>query len=170
MKNKIFFIGSQCVKKQSQNLACQQERPFRTHIPCQWPMKMITVLWCRFQQCLGTFIMLLLEGSSETGIFRHLSDYVFAVRNFENTISMKVIFFFKISKFNLDFGNGAGNSEKVFSFWDNCIWIGIVKLSLLRAGYFSLVANVLTSRSKILHVNTRDFFQLNFLGSNKYIW
>ena len=60
--------------------------------------------------------MLLLEGSSETGIFRHLSDYVFAVRNFENTISMKVIFFFKISKFNLDFGNGAGNSEKVFSF------------------------------------------------------
>ena len=29
--------------------------------------------------------MLLVEGSSETGLFRDLSDYVFGVRNFENT-------------------------------------------------------------------------------------
>ena len=79
-------------------------------------------------------------------------------------------FFKKYLKFNLDFKNAAKNSEKVFCFWDNCIWIGIVKLSLLRTGYFSSAANVLTSSPKIWHVNKRDFFQLNFLGSDRWIW
>ena len=36
-----------------------------------------------------------LYSSSETRLFRHLSDYVFGVRNFENTNSMRVIFFFR---------------------------------------------------------------------------
>ena len=94
-------------------------------------MNMIKVLWCRFQQCLGTFTILLVEASSETGLFRHLSDYVFGVR-------------------------------KIFSFWDNCIWIGIVKLSLLRTGCFSSEANVLRSSPKIWHVNKRDFFKFNW--------
>ena len=101
-------------------------------------MNMIKVLWCRFQQCLGTFTILLVEASSETGLFRHLSDYVFGVR-------------------------------KIFSFWDNCIWIGIVKLSLLRTGYFSSAANVLTTTPKSGHVKNRDFFQLNWLGSDQWI-
>ena len=35
------------------------------------------------------------------------------------------------------FKNGAKNWEKFFCFGDNCIWIGIAKLSLLRTGYFS---------------------------------
>ena len=39
--------------------------------------------------------MLLVEGSSETGVFRHLSDHVFGVRNSGNTKSMRVIFFFQ---------------------------------------------------------------------------
>ena len=47
--------------------------------------------------------------------------------------------------------------ENVFCFWDNYIWIGIVKLPLLRTGYFSLAGNVLTSSRKVLHVNKRDF-------------
>ena len=68
----------------------------------------------------------------------------------------------KFLKFNLNFKNAAKNSERVFSFSDNCIWIGIVKLSLLRTQYFSSAANVLTSSPKILHVNKRDFFQLSW--------
>ena len=36
-----------------------------------------------------------LYSSSEMRLFRHLSDYVFGVRNFENTNSMRVIFFFR---------------------------------------------------------------------------
>ena len=78
-------------------------------------------------------------------------------------------FSWKHLKFNLDFKNAAKNWEKVFFFWDNCIWIGIVKLSLLRTGYFSSPANVLTSSTKILHVNKRDFFQIHRLGSDNWI-
>ena len=60
--------------------------------------------------------------------------------------------------------------KKNFSFWDNCIEIGIVKLSLLRTGYLSSAANVLTSSTKISHVNQRDFFWINCLGSDQLIW
>ena len=76
----------------------------------------------------------------------------------------------KCSKFQLDFKNAVKNCENLLCFWDHWIWIGIIKLSLLRTGYFSSVANVLTSSPKILHVNKRDFFQLNFLGSDRWIW
>ena len=38
---------------------------------------MIKVLWCRFQQCLGTFSMLLVQRSSELGFLRHFYDYNF---------------------------------------------------------------------------------------------
>ena len=31
-------------------------------------------------------------------------------------------FYSKCSKFNLDFKNAAQNLEKIFCFWDNCIW------------------------------------------------
>ena len=74
------------------------------------------------------------------------------------------------AKFNIRFKNAAKNSENFFCFSDNCIWIGIVRLSLLRKGYFSSTANVLTSSPKIWHVNKRDVFQLNWLRSNQWIW
>ena len=105
------------------------------------------------------------KGFSETWLFRHLSGYDFAVRNFKITKSMRVSFLSKCSKFHRDFKIDARNAEKGFCFWDNCIWIGIVKLSLLRRGYISSAANVLTSSPKILHVNQRDVFQLNWLGT-----
>ena len=125
---------------------------------------------CRFPSWYGTFTMLLVERSSETGVFRHLSDHVFGVRNFGNTKSLRVIFFSKYFKFNLDSENAPRNWEKLVCFWDNCIWIGTIKLSLVRAGYFSSVANVLKSSPKIWHVKNRDFFQLNWLGSDQWIW
>ena len=132
---------------------------------------MIKVLWCRFQQCFGTFTILLVEASSEMGLFRHRSVYVFVFRNLENKKCRRVIFFFKMFlKFNLDFKKAAKNSEKLFCSWDNWICIGIVKMSLLRIGYFSLAANVLTSSLKILHVNKRDVFQFSWLGSGQWIW
>ena len=128
------------------------------------------MLWCRFQQCLGTFTILLIKAFSETGLFRHLSGYVFGVRNFENAKSMMVIFFSQYLKFKLYFKKAENKWEKGFCFSDNCIWIDIVKLSLLRTGYFSLAANVLTSSPKILHVNKRDLFQLYSFGSDEWIW
>ena len=128
---------------------------------------MLKVLWCWFQQCFGTFTMLLVKGSSEMRRVRHFSDYVFGVRNFRKTKSMTVIFFFKYLKFIADLNNSAGNWAKDFFFWDYCVWIGIVKLSLLRRGFFSLAANVVRSSQKIWHVRKRDFFQLNWLCSDQ---
>ena len=59
--------------------------------------------------------MLLVEGSSQAGLFRHLDDHVFGVRNYGNAKSMRVIFFFsKYLKFITHFKNGAKNSEKFF--------------------------------------------------------
>ena len=78
-------------------------------------------------------------------------------------------FFSKYSKFDLNSRNAGKIWEKVFCFWDNCIWIGIVKLSLLRTGYFSSAANVLTSSPKICHVNQRNFFEQNFPASDQWI-
>ena len=52
----------------------------------------------------------------------------------------------------------------------NFIWIGMVKLYLLRNGYFSLAANVLTSSPKIWHVNKRRFRPVNWFGSDQWIW
>ena len=76
--------------------------------------------------------------------------------------------FSKCLKFNLNFKNGAKNSEKFFCFWYNYIWIAIVRLSLLRTGYSSSAASVLTSSPKIWHVNKWEFFEHNFVASDKW--
>ena len=79
-------------------------------------------------------------------------------------------FNWKYLKFNIDFRNGTEILENGFCFWDNCISVGIVNFSLLTTGYFSSAANVLTSRPKIWHVNTRGFFEHNILTSDKSLW
>ena len=120
----------------------------------------------RFEQCLATLAMLLLEGSSPTGLLAIIINLA------RNNKSMSVIFFFFwYLKFDLDFKNYVTNWEKPFPFCDSCIWIGTVKLSLLRKGYLSMALNVLTSSQKIWHIKKREFFQLNYcLGSYQGIW
>ena len=56
---------------------------------------MVKALSFRFQKCFGPFTMLLVEGSSETGLFRSLSNHVFGVRKFKNTSAMSVSLFFQ---------------------------------------------------------------------------
>ena len=70
---------------------------------------MTKVLWDIFQQCLGKFTILLVEASSEMGLFRHLSDYVFGVRYLENDYVSGSSFISKCLKFNLEFKNAAKN-------------------------------------------------------------
>ena len=72
---------------------------------------MIKVMLCRFEQCLDTFTMLVVQGSSETELFRHLSNHAFGVRNFGDTKALRVTFFSKRSKLRLDFKNSAKNKE-----------------------------------------------------------
>ena len=83
----------------------------------------------------GHVKMLLVEWSSETGLFRHLSNHVFRACIFGNIKAVTVIFLFKIFKIYCRF-------QKV-------------------SKKFSSAANVLTSNNKIWHVKNRDFFQLN---------
>ena len=133
-------------------------------------MNLIRVLWCRFHQCLCMFTMLVVEGSSETGRFKYLSEHVFGVRNFGNTKSMRMIFFFKILKIYCKYQKCSKKfRKKKINFWDICIWIGIVKLSWLTTRFFSSAANVLTSSRNICHVNKRNVSQLNWLGSDQWI-
>ena len=132
-------------------------------------MNMIKVLWWRFHQCFSTFTMLLIKESSQTRLFTRLSNHVCGVPNFGNTKALTVIFFSKYSKFKVDFKKAEKSWGKLSCFWDNWIWIGIVKLSVLRRGHYSSAGIALTSTPKVLNSNKRDLLQLNWIGSDQWI-
>ena len=77
---------------------------------------MIKVLPFNVQQGLGLFIMLVIEGFSENVFLNVFPTTYFGVRNDGNTSAVRVIFFKKCSKFNVDFKNAEKDSEKVFLF------------------------------------------------------
>ena len=81
----------------------------------------------------------------------------FVVRNLGNRQAKRVIFFWKCSKFNADSKNVEKNSEKMFYFWDKCIWICCITLSLLLREYLSLAVNVWRKGLKNFHVSKSDF-------------
>ena len=54
-----------------------EKRLFQTELSSQASRNMVKVLSFSFEQCLAQLIELLLEGSSETGLFKHLSTDVF---------------------------------------------------------------------------------------------
>ena len=70
---------------------------------------------------------------------------------------MRVIFFWKCSKFNADSKNAEKNPEKIFSFWYKCIRIVCILLSLLIREYLSSAVNVLRRGVKNFHVRKSDF-------------
>ena len=132
-------------------------------------MNMMRVLWCRFQQCLGRFTTLLVEQSSQTRLFKHLSSHVFGVHNFGNKKGMKVISCFHTFKISDRFRKCNKNREQAFCSWDNCIWIGIVELSLLITGYFSSAGNVLTSSPRFwMSIRGTFFNSVSFAMTNEY--
>ena len=55
--------------------------------------------------------------------------------NLRNTWAMRVIFFSKSSKFNAESKKAIKYTEQVFSFWENLIWTGSAKLSVLLREY-----------------------------------
>ena len=60
---------------------------------------MVKVLTFRLEKCFSPATILLVEGSSETGLFTHIYlTTFFLVRNFKNTTAMRVIFFWKMFK------------------------------------------------------------------------
>ena len=78
-------------------------------------------------------------------------------------------FFWKCSKFHVDFENARKSPEEAFCFWDNCFRIGCVKYSLFRREYWSSAVNVLTNTYKALRLTKTDFFHsLTFKMITKY--
>ena len=70
---------------------------------------------------------------------------------------MRVIFFWKCSKFNADSKNNEKNWEKNFGSWEKYIWIRCIDLSLLIREHLSLAVNLLTQGLKNFHVSKSDF-------------
>ena len=66
--------------------------------------------------------------------------------------------FSKCSKLNGDLRNAGRNWEKTFSAWDNWIWIGCFKISLLSTECLSPGVNVWTNSLKILDTTETDIF------------
>ena len=76
IKRRILVIGSQWVNKKPLDFLSQPERLFQHEVPLQREINVVKMASCSFEQCLGTFTLLLVEGTSETGLFRHLSKHV----------------------------------------------------------------------------------------------
>ena len=67
---------------------------------------MVNVLSSNFEKCFDTFTMLLVEGCSERGLFRHLSKQVFWSPSVQKYISYEGPFFLrKCSKLDLNLEN-----------------------------------------------------------------
>ena len=132
---------------------------------------MLKVALSRYEEAFSPFPTFVVEGSPKTGFYRHLSNPFFRRRYIGEYIGHEGhLFFWKYSKFNVDFKKAAKNSEKVFSFWDNSIWIGCVKLFLLRRENLSSSINMLTNSLKILHSTNIDFRQLNYAHRDQQLW
>ena len=70
---------------------------------------------------------------------------------------MMLIFVSEHWKFNVDPKNVKKKQEKVYNFFDNLIWIGNGKFSLLLWEYSQLAVNVLTSSPEISDLIKNNF-------------
>ena len=55
----------------------------------------------------------------------------------------------------------------MFYFEDSRIWIGSLKLSVLRGGYLPSEVNMLKNILKTLDISKRDYLQLNWFHSDQ---
>ena len=75
---------------------------------------MVKVLSFRLQKCFNPFAMLSVEGPLNYDLLDIYLTTFFGALNFGNPSAMRVTFFGKCVKFNIDFNNAKKNSEKVF--------------------------------------------------------
>ena len=71
---------------------------------------------------------------------------------------MKVILFWKCSKFSADSKNTEKNWDKAICFLDKSIWLVCIHLSLLIREYLSQAVTVLRKGVKNFHVSKIDFW------------
>ena len=125
---------------------------------------MLKGLLCRFRQGLRQFNMLLVKMASETSIFRRLPNHVFRSPYFPNYITYEgVIFFFKMFKIWSRFQKCTTKLRKILFLLYEWIWIGCLKLSLLKSVFLPSAVSVSTNSPNILHITKKDLFQLNLI-------
>ena len=117
-------------------------------------MNMIKVLWCWFQQCFGRFPCCLSKGSLKRDFLDiYLTTYSDSI--ISEIQKLRGLPFFHNGQNLVEISKMQQKlATKFFCFWENCVWIGIVKLSLLSTGYFSSAPNVLRSSPKIRDVKS----------------
>ena len=129
---RILFIRCQYVNKQSWDFRYYEDRIFQAHFLSDWSRNMTKILLPGFKQCFGPFNMLTTHKCSDTGLFRHLSNLAFCSLKFEKPITSEAdLFFQSIQNFMKISKIYKKNSQNIFRFLDNCIWIGCIKQSLL---------------------------------------
>ena len=124
---------------------------------------MVKVLSLRFQQCFGPISMLLVEGSSETELFRLWFNQVFRTTKVQKYITYEGHLFFENFQNEIEISKIPKKISKKFFFWNNSFSICCYKLCLLRREYLSSAVNRLTNSPTILDITQRDFFNLNCL-------
>ena len=97
-KKRILVIGSRCVNKQSPDFPYHYKRHFPTQLPSQWSMNMVRLLSSRLKQCFDLFTTLPVNWSSETRLFKHLSNHVFRSPQFRKYISYEGHLFLEMFK------------------------------------------------------------------------
>ena len=75
-------------------------------------MNMVKLLSFRLNECFGRFTMLLVEASSQEDFLDNYLTTPFWVRNFLIAEALKVTFFLKCSKYNIDLKNAENNAGK----------------------------------------------------------
>ena len=123
-KKRVLVIGSQCVNQKSKDFACHYQWLFSTQFPSQWSTNMVKELALRVNQCFGPFTMLREDGSTQMGLFRHLSNHVFRGPQFWKYTSYKIFNiwckFEKFKKYSEFFFFFLMNTCKLFAL--NCLY------------------------------------------------
>ena len=105
---------------------------FAADFPSESWKNMTKILSCRFKQIFRPFNMLTVHKFFDTEFFRHLSKPGCCSLWFQKQVTSEAhLFCSKYSRFYVDARNAEKNSEIIFWFGDNCIWIDSVKHALL---------------------------------------
>ena len=156
MKTRILADRTQCVRKHSWGFLFHWQRLFVRQLPSQWSINTVKEVSLIFEEFLGLFNMLLFDGLSETGVFRHLSNRAFGSAYFKKYICYEGHLFFEDVP-NLNQILKIKKKIEIFCFRDTYTWIRCVKLCLSRREYLPSALSVLGKSFEISHITDRDF-------------
>ena len=131
---------------------------FLTQFGSEWRKSWLKLLFWRFEKFLGLLNMFTAKIFQKEALLYIDISASFGVDNFRKPWLMRVIFSTHHWKFHLYTKNAKNISQKVYSFFDNVIWVGNGRLSLLPREYSRLTVRLLTSSPKIWYLIIKKFF------------